>query len=131
MFVLLRVLLVLFVDIEHELLGHVASELVLVVEARRDAQMQRLPRLLLSWALFKPRTFASESQLDHVVCETLRRVLAADLDDALHVASLGTDEASGHLEVFLVLDLDFKTTSVLDRVGVGLLLLCLVGLLLF
>jgi hypothetical protein len=63
--VLLAVPLVLFVDIEDQLLHIVASQLVLVVVSRTYAQMQWLVRLFLSGPLFEPGPLPSQTQLHY------------------------------------------------------------------
>lgn len=127
---LLTVLLVFLIHVEEQLLGHVACYLVLVVEARRDAQVQGLFRLFLTGALFEPASFATQSKLDNIVGHTLRRIFGADFDDPLHVAPLGSDETSSDLEVLFVVDLNIKTTCILDCVAILIFTLVLLGILL-
>ena len=74
--------------------------------------MERLFRLLLFWTFFETRAFTSEAELDDFV--DLWHVLAALRNDALHVATLGSDEAPCYLELALIRDLYVVATRVLD-----------------
>jgi len=77
----------------------------------------------LSLALFKAASFASQSKLYYIVLYTTRRVFSANLNDALHVAALCSDESSRDLKVLFVLDLNVKATGILHRVQIVLLVL--------
>ena len=78
--------------------------------------MERLFGLLLLGALLETGAFATEAQFDNL--GYLWHVLAALRDDALHVAAFGADQATGHLELALVWNLDVVAASILGR-GVG------------
>ena len=107
------VALVLVVDCDEEFLGHVARELVLGREARRDAQMKRFFGLFLARALFESGTFAAEPKFDDIICHAAWCILGAYFDDALHVAPFGPDEPPSDLEIFFVFDLNVEAPRVL------------------
>jgi len=44
-----------------------------------------------------------------LIAASLPRILAAQLNDSLHVAALGSNESPGHLELLLVGNLDVKS----------------------
>ena len=81
--------------------------------------MQRLFGLLLLRPLLKAGSLSAKPQLDNF--HRLWHVLAAVRDDALHVAPLGSDQPSGDLEFFVVLNLNVKSAGVLDVVVILLL----------
>jgi len=83
--------LVFFVHIQNKFLDVGASNLVLVIEARADAQMEWLIGLFLPGPLFKPRSFPSESELDDLLELIVARALAAHFNDSFHVTPLGTN----------------------------------------
>jgi hypothetical protein len=110
---LLAEALVLFIDVEDQLLHVVAGDTVLVKEARADAQMQGLIAFLLPWSLLEARALASESQFDYLLLVVIAGALAANLNDALHVAALGPNEATGDLELLVVVNLNVKPAGIL------------------
>lgn len=89
--VLLTESLVLFVDVHDELLHVVASNLILVKEARAYAQMQRLIAFFLLRSFLKARTFASQAKLHEILKLIVRSSLAANFDNALHVTTFSSD----------------------------------------
>ena len=89
--VLLAKPFVFFVNIQNKLLDVGASNLVLVIEPRADAQMQGLIRLLLPRTFLKPRPFPSEPELDDFLELVVARALAAYFDDPFHVTPLGSN----------------------------------------
>ena len=58
-----------------------------------------------------------------------RRPLAADLNDALHVAALCSNQSASHLKLLVVVNLNVKPTSVFDVVILTILLLIALRLL--
>ena len=115
---LFAVLFVFLVYVQQQFLGHRARHLILVVKPTADAQVQRLPGLLLSGPFAEPGASAPESQFYNVVLHALRRILAAHFDDSLHVAALGSNEASGYLELLFVVYLNVEPTRVLHGIVV-------------
>lgn len=110
---LLAIFLILFVYLKNQFLNTVARDLVFVEKSRADAQVQRVVAFFL-WRTFSETTaLASETELDYVW--RLRCISTAQLDDPFHVDPLSPDQPSRDLKVFVVLDLDVKATSVLNR----------------
>lgn len=122
--------LVLLVHVQNQFLHVVAGHLVLVKIPRTYAQMQWLVRLFLSWSFFESGAFASESEFNDLLELVVAGSFAADFDDALHVASFGSDESAGHLEFLVILNLDVESASVLDILVRALVLGWLLGLVL-
>ena len=85
----LTVLLELLVHVQQQLFDLRAGHHVLLIEARADAEMQRLFGLLLLGPLLEAGSLSAKPQLDNL--HSLWHVLAAVRDDTLHVAPLGTD----------------------------------------
>ena len=85
----LTVLLVLLVNVKKQLLDLVTCCHILRIESWTDAEMERFFRLLLLRTFFKSWTLSSKSQFNDFL--GLRHVLAALLDDPLHVATFRTD----------------------------------------
>lgn len=110
----ITVLLELLIDVEQELFNLEASVHVLGVKARTDAEVEGLLRLFLSWTFLKARSLSSKSEFDDF--SALWHILAALTNDTLHVASLGTDQTTGNLELFLIWNLDIISACVLCRV---------------
>ena len=110
---LLAVTLIFLVHVQYQFLHVVARYGVLVEVARADAEMQGFVALLLSGAFLEAGTLAAEPQLDDLLLVVVAGALAADLDDALHVAALGADEPPSHLEVLIVVDLNVEAARVL------------------
>ena len=75
--------------------------------------MERLLRLFLLCTFFESTTLASESEFYDIVLHTTRSVLRANLEYALHVASLSSDQPPRDLKLLFVLNLDVKATCVL------------------
>ena len=109
--VALAVLFVLLVDVEKQLLNLGARCHVLRVKARADAEVERVFGLLLLRPLLEPGSLASEAKLYDLA--GLGHVPAALLDDALHVAAFGTDQASRHLKLPFVVNLDVVAARIL------------------
>jgi len=105
------VLFELFVDVEQQLFDLLASHCVLQVKARANAQMEWLLGLLLLGPLLEAGALAPESQLHDLA--DLWHVFLALRDDALHVAALGSDQATGHLELTFVRNLDIVAARIL------------------
>ena len=76
--------------------------------------MQRLVGLFLSRPLFEARAFSSQPQLNDFLELVIVSSLAADFNDPLHIAALGSDQSSGNLKLFVVVNLDVKPASVFD-----------------
>mmetsp|Transcript_7474 Transcript_7474/g.10604 ORF Transcript_7474/g.10604 Transcript_7474/m.10604 type:complete len:216 (+) Transcript_7474:651-1298(+) len=112
-FCALAVLFEVFVHVQEQLLDLLAGECVLLVEARANAEVERLFGLLLLGPLFKARSLASQSELDHFA--HLGHVLLTLGDNALHVAAFSSNEASCHLELALIWDLNIVAASVFSR----------------
>ena len=77
--------------------------------------MKIILRLNLRWTLLIARSFSSQPELQKLV-RILREIrlrgsLNRILDDLLHVAALGADNPACNLEVLLVFDLNFVSTS--------------------
>lgn len=91
----------------------VARNSVLIEVFRANAQVQRFVALLLSRTLLEAAAFASQSQFYDLLLVIKARAFAADLNDALHVTALGSNEPPGNLELFVVVDLYVESTSIL------------------
>jgi len=76
--------------------------------------MKRLIALFLPWSFLKTGTLTSEPELHDFLLVVVARPLAAQLDDPLHVAPLGTNEPSCNLELLIVVDLNVKSAGVLN-----------------
>jgi len=85
--------------------------------------MQGLVAFLLFGPLLEARPLAPQPQLYHVLLLFIRGTLAANLNDALHVAALGPDQPACHLELLFVLNLDVKPARVFDVLILRVLLL--------
>ena len=109
---LLAVFLVLFVNLQDELLHAVTSDFIFVVEARADAQMERVGAFFLGGAFAEAGALASQAKLDDV--RGLWRISATKFYDTLHVNTFGSNEPPRHLEILVVFDLDVEPARVLD-----------------
>lgn len=79
--------------------------------------MERLFRLLLLGSFLEAGTFTTETKLDYLCL--LGHVLVALRNDALHIAALGSNEATGDLELAFVGDLDVIPARILDCAVIG------------
>lgn len=111
------------VDAFDEVFHGLASQLVLVLVAARNAQVKWLVALFLLGSFLEARSLSSESELDNILDVLVGGTFAASLDDPLHIAPFGSDESPGHLEGVLIVDLHVESASELYVfVNVGTLL---------
>lgn len=104
------VLLVLFVHVQEKVFNFAARQTVLLEKARRNAQVERLLTFFLLGTFLEAGTFSSQAQLDNLAA--MRHVLRADAYDFLHIDSFGSDEATRHLKLLVVRDLNVVTTRI-------------------
>lgn len=116
-------LLVLFVNVEKELLCHGAGKNVLIVKSRTYTKVKWFFGLLLLGTFFETTTFASKSEFNDVVLHATRRILCANFKNSLHVAPFSSDKPPRNLKLFFVLNLDIKATRILHCVSIIILVI--------
>ena len=92
----------------------VASSRVFVEKARTYAKMKRLIALFLPWTLLEPWTLSTKSQLNNFLLIIVACPFAAYLNNALHVTSFCTNEASCYLKFFVIVNLDIEAAGVFN-----------------
>ena len=109
--VLLAVFLVLFVNLEYQLLHAVTSDFIFVIESGTDAQMEWISALFFARAFSEAATLATQAELHDIA--RLWRISAAKFYDTLHIDALCPDKPSCHLEILVVFDLNVESAGVL------------------
>lgn len=117
--------LVLLIDIQNQFLDVIAGSLVLVEVLRTDAEMQRLIRFFLPRTLFESGSFSPQSQFHNLLKLIIIDSLATNLYYPFHIAPLGSNQPPGHLELFVIVNLDIESACVFNIFILLLLLLLL------
>jgi len=89
--------------------------------------MQRLIAFFLLRAFLKSRTLSSQTKLHQVLKLIVRSALAADFNDPFHVTTFSSDKSASYLELFIIVNLDVKSASILDVLILSCLLLLLLS----
>lgn len=75
--------------------------------------MQRFFRLFLLGSFFKLWAFATESQFDDIILHAWWQVFGAWFDNPLHITPFWSNKSPCNLKLFIVFNLNLKTTRVL------------------
>ena len=74
--------------------------------------MQWVIAFFLFWSFLEPRSLSSQSQLYHILQLLIRSPFTTNLNDSLHIATLGTYQPTSNLKFFIIVYLNIESACV-------------------